>query len=180
VVCHAHPLYGGTLHTRTVFHLARALVEMNMPVLRFNFRGVGRSAGTFDGGAGETDDLNAALGYVGRRFSLSTVLGGFSFGAAIALRALTSDQPQVERFIGVGLPANSAVGTLLPAALKWNGAKLFISGSRDQYGSVEAVTRYFDSLREPKRLIWVPEADHFLSGRMDEFRALVQQNLFLD
>jgi alpha/beta superfamily hydrolase len=181
VVCHPHPLHGGTLHTRIVFQMACALAEMGMPTLRFNFRGVGASAGKHDRGIGETDDTRAAIEYMAARYSRPIVLGGFSFGCAVALRLLASESPPgVERFVGVGLPASSEVGTRLPEALMWSGPKLFISGTRDQYGSVAAVTRFVDLLAPPKRLIWIEGADHFLNGHLEEFRGALRAHLLSD
>jgi alpha/beta superfamily hydrolase len=178
VVCHAHPLHGGTLHTRVVFHLARALAEISIPVLRFNFRGVEKSEGAFGHGTGEADDTRAAVDYMLSRYSLPLILGGFSFGCSVALHVLADGSRAVERFVGVGVPATSSVGTTLPVNLPPAIPKLFISGTQDKYGSVASVQRYFDHLQPPKKLIWFEGADHFLTGRMDEFRASVQQNLF--
>jgi alpha/beta superfamily hydrolase len=177
VLCHPHPLHGGTMHTRLLFHAARALQEMGVPVLRFNFRGVGKSVGQHDNGRGEVDDLRSALGFMQSSYPLPMVLGGFSFGSVVALRYLTHDDaPAVQRLLALGIPASTAA---LPGPLRWHGPKLFISGGEDPFGHQPDIERYFATLNEPKRLICLEGADHFLTGHMDEFRALIQNNLDL-
>ena len=91
VVCHPHPVYGGTLHNKVVFHAMKALNNLGMPVLRFNFRGAGLSHGEHDQGAGEIDDVRTALDWLDREFHLPIVFAGFSFGAAVGLRAAVPD-----------------------------------------------------------------------------------------
>ena len=175
LLCHPHPLFGGTMNTRIVFHMNRALNEMGMPVLRFNFRGVGGSGGEHDHGQGEMEDAQAALAFLRERYPLPVVLGGFSFGSAVVLDLLArSEMPAVERALIVGVPV---VRRPMPETLIWTGPKLFISGGRDEFGSAEAVRAYFDRLEQPKRLIFFDEADHFLTGRMDEFRNTLAANL---
>src|SRR3954453_11265629 len=85
VVCHPHPLYGGTLHNKVVFHTMKALNSFAFPVLRFNFRGTGLSQGEHDHGVGEVEDVRAALDWLDREFHLPLIFAGFSFGAAIGL-----------------------------------------------------------------------------------------------
>jgi alpha/beta superfamily hydrolase len=175
VVCHPHPLHGGTLHTRLVFHAARALQEMNIPTLRFNFRGVGRSGGVHDHGRGEVRDLEAALDFMSVRYGLPLVLGGFSFGSMVALHYLEArTDARVERLAAFGLPIRSGQP---PAKLAWIGPKLFISGTEDEFGEVGEMEGYVAGLASPRRLVWVEGADHFLAGRMDEFRDLLRANL---
>src|SRR5512140_1249726 len=91
VVCHPHPMFGGTLHNKVVFHAMKALNRFGFPVLRFNFRGTGLSAGEHDQGRGEVDDVRTALDWLDREFHRPIVFAGFSFGAATGLRAACSD-----------------------------------------------------------------------------------------
>src|SRR5881397_1313824 len=103
-ICHPHPLFGGTLHNKVVHAAAEAIVAAGIPVLRFNFRGVGRSAGSHDGGKGEQDDLTAALDHLSERYSGVPLLSaGYSFGAYVALRAGCRDD-RVAALIGIGIP----------------------------------------------------------------------------
>ncbi|MGD0570111.1 MAG: alpha/beta fold hydrolase [Candidatus Sulfotelmatobacter sp.] len=103
VVCHPHPLFGGTLHNKVVFHTMKALNSFGFPVLRFNFRGAGLSHGEHDHGEGEVEDVRAALDWLDSEFHLPMVFAGFSFGAAVGLRAACPD-PRVRALIGIGTP----------------------------------------------------------------------------
>ncbi len=175
VACHPHPQFGGTLHSRTIFQAARSLAGMGLPVLRFNFRGVGRSQGGFDNGKGETQDLRAALDFAAARWQCPLVLAGFSFGSFVALRYLERQaDPRVPRLLAIGVPASTA---RLPAALAWNGPKLFISGTADVYGGVAQVEAYVANLPPPKRICWLAGADHFLTNRAAEFDRAIRDNL---
>src|SRR5947207_9442315 len=104
LVCHPHPLYGGTLHNKVVFHAMKALNSFGFPVLRFNFRGAGLSQGEHDHGLGEVDDVRAALDWLDGEFHLPIIFAGFSFGAAVGLRAACADT-RTQSVIGVGVPA---------------------------------------------------------------------------
>src|SRR5262249_25834993 len=101
LVCHPHPLFGGTLHNKVVFHTMKALNSFGFPVLRFNFRGAGLSEGEHDRGVGEVDDVRTALDWLDAEFHLPIVFAGFSFGAAIGLNAACADE-RVKALIGVG------------------------------------------------------------------------------
>jgi len=103
LVCHPHPLYGGTLHNKVVFHAMKALNSFGFPVLRFNFRGTGLSQGEHDQGVGEVDDVHAALDWLDREFHLPIILAGFSFGAAVGLQTACADS-RVEAVTALGLP----------------------------------------------------------------------------
>ncbi len=178
LICHPHPLHGGTLHTRIVFHLARGFQERGMPALRFNFRGVGKSAGTHAFGWGEVDDVAAALAFLHARFSLPIVLAGFSFGAVTALRYLErQNDGRIERLVAAGVPADRES---LPVSLAWRGPKLLISGDHDEFAQASRLEAYFQSLEPPKRMLWFNGADHFLNGHMDELRRRLGENLDFD
>ena len=103
LVCHPHPLYGGTLHNKVVFHAMKALQSFGFPVLRFNFRGTGLSEGAHANGVGEVEDVSTALAWLEREFPLPIVFAGFSFGAAVGLRTAYDDD-RVQALIALGLP----------------------------------------------------------------------------
>jgi hypothetical protein len=170
VVCHPHPLYGGTMHNKVVFHAMKALNAFGFPVLRFNFRGVGTSAGAHDNGRGEIADVRVALDYLAGRFSAPILFAGFSFGAAIGLRAAVPHR-RVKALIALGLPVN-AEGREYTYALLGESAqpKLLLSGGRDEFATQSQLERIFAEAAEPKRLVIIPEADHFFAGHLDEMR----------
>jgi alpha/beta superfamily hydrolase len=165
VVCHPLPTGGGTMHTKVVFRIAQALGELGMPVLRFNFRGVGRSTGTFDNGRGEADDVRAALDELARRYpDLPLCLGGFSFGSKVGLPVGCAD-PRVRQLIGVGVPVGVLGVDQLAGCDK---PKLIVQGGRDQYGPPPNLNAWFARLPEPKALAVVPGADHFFTDQQDQ------------
>jgi alpha/beta superfamily hydrolase len=175
VVCHPHPLYGGTLHNKVVFHAMKALNSLGMPVLRFNFRGAGLSRGEHDHGAGEIDDVRSALDWLDREFHLPMMFAGFSFGAAVGLRAACPD-PRVEVLIALGTPISpiddrSYDYGFLKTCTK---PKLFVSGSRDQFASKPRLEALVAELPEPKKLVIIEAADHFFEGRLREMREAVE------
>src|SRR5262252_4568176 len=108
LVCHPHPMFGGTLHNKVVYQAAKALDGLGMPVLRFNFRGAGLSQGQHDRGRGELDDVRAALAFLASEFPRAALLlAGFSFGCWVGLRVGCED-PRVKRLIGIGAPVNNS------------------------------------------------------------------------
>ena len=170
VVCHPHPLYGGTLHNKVVYQVAKTLHRLSLPVLRFNFRGAGTSEGTHDEGRGEQDDVRAAIDFLAEHFSGAPILlVGFSFGAVVGLRVGCSDA-RVAELVGLGLPANNSDLTFLAMCRK---PKLFVQGGQDQYGSQENVDALMETLPEPKRLVVVENADHFFTGKLDPMNRAV-------
>ena len=170
VVCHPHPLFGGTMHNKVVYQAAKSLDSIGLPVLRFNFRGAGLSAGEHNRGVGEQDDVRAALDFLAKQFrSQPLLLAGFSFGAWVGLRVGCED-PRVSHLIGLGVPVNSSDFSFLRLSEK---PKLFVHGSADQYGAVEKVKRLVQSLPGENRLVVVPGADHFFSGKLDQLDAAI-------
>jgi hypothetical protein len=171
LVCHPHPLFGGTMHNKVVFHAMKALNAFGFPVLRFNFRGAGTSAGEHDNGRGGVADVQVALDYLAKRFSVPIIFAGFSFGAAIGLRAAVP-YPQVQALIALGLPVEADRReysyTFLQESKK---PKLFLSGGNDQFANPEQLTQIFASASDPKRLVIIPGADHFFAGHLDKMRA---------
>jgi alpha/beta superfamily hydrolase len=165
LVCHPHPLFGGTMHNKVVFQAARAVHEAGMPVLRFNFRGAGMSHGAHDQGRGEQGDVRAAIDYLVAEFpGVPIVLAGFSFGAYVGLRVGCADA-RVARVIGLGIPVNKWDMTYLRECRK---PKLFISGAKDEFGSLGKIEELFAELPEPKKLRIVDGVDHFFTGKLDE------------
>jgi alpha/beta superfamily hydrolase len=172
VVAHPHPLYRGTMHTRIVFHTAKTLAEMGVPVLRFHFRGVGLSQGVYDHGRGEMEDLRAAMAHLRSLYPRPLLLAGFSFGASMVARLLAAEaRPEVAQAVLLGLPVESSTANHLSPHWAWQGPKLMISGDHDQFASVAALEAWFAELDEPKQRIWIEGGDHFLNTRMDEYRA---------
>lgn len=163
LICHPHPLGGGTMHNKVVFRVAQALGMLGMPSLRFNFRGVGRSTGTHDAGQGERDDVRAALDYLVGRFSefpdTPVCLAGFSFGSVVGLPVGCADQ-RVRQLIGVGVPVSLMEGNALEGCSKH---KLIVQGDLDEYGPIADVQAWFARIPEPKHLTLVPGADHFFT-----------------
>jgi alpha/beta superfamily hydrolase len=170
VVCHPHPLYGGTMHNKVVFQAAKALHQRGASVLRFNFRGAGLSEGAHDKGLGERDDVRAAIDYLAGEFpGKPVVVAGFSFGSWVGLRAGCEDA-RVARLIGLGLPVDNVDASYLQSCAK---PKLFIQGGNDQFGSRPNIEALFATLPEPKRLIIVEHADHFFTGHLDQVGAAI-------
>ena len=170
VVCHPHPLYGGTMHNKVVFRAAKAAVALKLPTLRFNFSSVGHSQGAYDHGIGERDDVRAALDYLGGRFpSLPVVMMGFSFGAWVGL-AVGAVDPHVTALVGLGLPVADLDFGFLPGVTK---PKLIVQGAEDIYGPRDRMEQFYASLAEPKQIHWVEGVGHFFTGRLESVQGAV-------
>ena len=181
VVCHPHPLFGGTLHNKVVFHTMKALNSFGFPVLRFNFRGTGLSQGEHDHGHGEVEDVRTALDWLDAEFHLPLLFAGFSFGAAVGLRAACPDA-RVKALIGVGIPAIPvAADTEEPRTYELGflrdcaKPKLFVSGARDPFGPRAKLEVLEASLQEPKKLVLIEGADHCFEGRLRELRETIER-----
>lgn len=175
VVCHPHPLFGGTLHNKVVFHAMKALNSFGFPVLRFNFRGTGLSEGEHGGGVGEIEDVRAGLDWLEREFSLPIIFAGFSFGAAVGLQAAYADE-RVRALIGLGLPAVEVAnrGYDFGFLRDCPKPKLFVSGSRDRFSPAGTLEALVESFAEPKELVRIESGDHFFEGRLREMREAVE------
>ncbi len=169
VVCHPHPQHGGTMHNKVAHTLARSFVRSNFAVLRFNFRGTEGSDGVFDNGVGELDDALAAMAWIRQQHAEGPLwLAGFSFGAAIAVRAavahdvdgLVSVAPAIYRFAG-NLDAQPDC--------PW----LIIQGDEDELVDIDETVEWIDSLDPGPELLVVPGAEHFFHGRLHELREAV-------
>ncbi len=171
VVCHAHPLHGGVMHYKVVFRAAKALQHHGVAVLRFNFRGVGRSQGVHDEGRGEQDDVRAALDEMTRRFpGLPMVVGGFSFGSSMALLTGVSDE-RVRALFALGYPIS-----MLPDTSFLDGCRkprLFVQGENDTFGNAEQIRERVACLSEPKTLVVIAGSDHFFAGHLDQLQATI-------
>jgi alpha/beta superfamily hydrolase len=175
LVCHPHPMHGGRMHNKVVFALTKALNGYGFPVLRFNFRGAGLSEGEHDFGHGEVEDVRAALDWLDREFHLPIIFTGFSFGAAVGMRAACPDR-RVAAVIGAGLPVQvedrGYSYALLQDCAK---PKLFISGGQDEYGPRQALEKIVAAAEEPKKLVLVEGVGHFFDRRLDELRREVEK-----
>jgi uncharacterized protein len=175
LVCHPHPLYGGTLHNKVVFQCMKALNSFGFPVLRFNFRGAGLSQGEHDNGLGEKDDVRTALDWLDHEFHLPLIVAGFSFGAAVGLPVACAD-PRVTALIGLGTPLTPENGRAYDLSSLSNCAKpkLFVSGTRDQFGPRASLHAFVESLPPPKKLVLIEAAGHFFEGRLRELREAIE------
>ena len=176
VVCHPHPLHGGTMHNKVVYHAAKALSSFGFPVLRFNFRGTGLSEGTHEEGRGEVDDVISAVDFLWNEYPQRPILfAGFSFGAATGLRACCPD-PRIAGLISLGTPV-AAEGRIyiydfLQACVK---PKLFVSGTVDPFGPVDHLKRLVELAAAPKRLVLIDGAEHFFVGKLAAMQSAIRE-----
>ena len=172
VVCHPHPLHGGTMHNKVVHTLARALQEQGMPTLRFNYRGVGASAGAYDDGRGETEDALAVIAWGRRRWpGAQPVLAGFSFGAAVALRAALA--AGAAQLITVAPAITHPGAAPLRPACPW----LLVAGDADDLVDFGQLRAWAAAFQPPPTLRVLAGGDHFFHGRLQELRAAVSEHL---
>jgi alpha/beta superfamily hydrolase len=170
VVCHPHPLFGGAMTNKVVHTVALAMRAAGLPTLRFNFRGVGSSAGIHDAGRGEVDDLAAVVAEGRRRWPGAALwLGGFSFGAYVALQATARLAPAL--LVTVAPPLGRwDFSQLVPPACPW----LILQGDRDELVDAVAVGSWAAALPQPPQLVLLAGADHFFHGRLHELRAAIE------
>jgi uncharacterized protein len=171
VFAHPHPLHGGTMHNKVVYRAVQALTQSGFATLRFQFRGVGLSKGRYDAGRGEVEDVRSAIDEAQARGGLPLVAGGFSFGAAMALKASDGD-PRVSAFIGLGLPVATESGRMLPRPPAGRPA-LFVVGERDAYGPPDDLERFLQTAPWVRRVV-IPGADHFFEGQLEEVGAAIR------
>ena len=165
LICHPHPLFGGTMHNKVVFQVAKSIDALGAPVLRFNFRGAGLSDGVHDRGIGERDDVRAALRLLIAEFpGVPLLVAGFSFGSVVGLR-VGCQSPEVTQLIALGLPVNNADVSFLFECRK---SKLFVHGGNDEHGDVRKVEELVPSLPGENRLVIVEGVDHFFAGKLRE------------
>jgi uncharacterized protein len=175
LVLHPHPLHGGTMHNKVVFRAARALNQAGYETLRFNFRGVGYSTGTFDNGAGEAEDARLALDYLLEKHpqTQDVIIAGFSFGSAVGLRVGCAD-PRVTRMIAIGAPVRMYDRAVLLACTK---PKLFIHGTNDEIAPLAPLEELLRSLPPENncRLVKIEGAGHFFDDQLEEMMAVVTE-----
>jgi alpha/beta superfamily hydrolase len=172
LVCHPHPLMGGTMDSAVVVAVCRALAARGWATLRFNFRGAGRSAGSFDEGRGEMDDAAGALDFLRAQAEVDPnrlALVGYSFGAAVGLRCAARD-PRVGWLVGIALLQEHYADPFLDGDPR---PKLLIAGERDPWAPSEALRAYVERLQPPKALHVLPQTDHFFGGREAAVATLV-------
>ena len=171
LICHPHPLFGGTMHNKVVYQAAKSLDALGVPVLRFNFRGAGLSAGAHDRGNGEQDDARAGLDFLAAEFpGIPLLVAGFSFGSWVGLRVGCADH-RVRELIGLGTPVNSSDFSYLRRCDK---PKLFVHGANDEHGDVGKLERLVESLPGENRLVVVAGAEHFFVGKLDQVDAAIR------
>ena len=165
LVCHPHPAHGGTMHNKVVYRMAKGLRRSGRAVLRFNFRGVGRSAGSYDHMVGELDDARAALAWLRARYpALPYSLAGFSFGSRIIMR-LGCGTRGAQQLIGVGFPTWREDNSYLTAC---DVPKLFVQSTVDEFGPRAQLEALFETMAEPKELRFVEAGDHFFAGALEQ------------
>jgi uncharacterized protein len=175
VVCHPHPLYGGTMHNKVVYRIARGLRAAGAVVLRFNFRGVGQSHGEHGHMAGEIEDARAALNYLRARYAeLPFALAGFSFGsrAIMHLGCETGGEANGAQFLlAAGFATRMGPVDFLAECQT---PKIFIHSTHDEFGPRPDFERMYAQVAEPKQLVWIEAADHFFAGALEELEARVK------
>ncbi|HEX4319629.1 MAG TPA: alpha/beta family hydrolase [Acidobacteriaceae bacterium] len=178
LLCHPHPLGGGTMHNKVVYHAMKVFHGLGWPVLRFNFRGTGLSEGVHHG-RDEVDDVRTALDWLAKEYGKPIVAAGFSFGAAMGLKACCTAAKaswKIQGFAALGLPTHAEgrdytypflAGCALP--------KLFLSGDRDQFAPADQLRTIAVFAPEPKELRLIPAADHFFTGDLAAMQAALGQ-----
>jgi uncharacterized protein len=178
-VCHPHPLFGGTMHNKVVYQAAKSIHRFGLPVVRFNFRGVGLSEGSHDNGAGEADDVRAVIDFLAQEYPGAPLLvAGFSFGSWVGLRAGCGD-PRVAELIGLGLPVGDLGKRSFAYFNECEKPKLLVSGEFDRFGPVQELRAMIEQLpplvREHTRVEVVTGGDHFFTGHLPELDRLIAE-----
>ncbi len=176
VVCHPHPLYGGTMHNKVVYRIARGLRRAGAVVLRFNFRGVGKSQGEHAHMTGEVEDARAALSYLrGRYPDLPFALAGFSFGSRAVMQLGCEMNREIDRarfLLAAGFAIRMGPVDFLAAC---DTPKIFIHSTQDEFGPRPDFERLYAQVAEPKQLIWIEAQDHFFAGALDDLEERVTE-----
>lgn len=174
LVCHPHPLHGGTMNNNVVYRTAKVLVSHGVATLRFNFRGVGTSTGTHAEGVGELDDVAAALAFMlARHPGLPVWIAGVSFGARVGM-AFGVQDARVGRLLGIGLVPRLFDFSFLATSPK---PKALVHGENDELGDLASVSAIADGMAEPKKLTVVPGANHLFVGKLDELQTAVEESI---
>jgi len=159
---HPHPLHGGTMHTKALYRAAKSMPRIGVAALRFNFRGVGGSAGTFDAGPGEKEDFKAAISFMSERYpDLPIWAAGMSFGSWIAMIAGAEDA-RVSLLLGIAPPVDRYDFDALKTCTL---PKFIIHGEADELISIKDVRKFYSQLPEPKELVTIEDANHLFEGK---------------
>jgi uncharacterized protein len=170
VVCHPHPLYGGTMHNKAVYRIARGLRRAGIVVLRFNFRGVGKSEGEHAHMIGEIEDARVALDYLRSRYpDLPYALAGFSFGSR-AIMILGCELQMSKFLLAAGFSTRLGSWDFLSQC---SVPKIFVQSARDDFGPRIDFERLYAGVAEPKQLVWIDAVDHFFAGALEELEERV-------
>lgn len=171
---HPHPLHGGTMHTKALYQAAKAMPRIGVASLRINFRGVGRSAGTFDAGPGEKDDFRAAVAFAEERFpDIPIWAAGMSFGSWIAMTA-GADDARVSLLLGIAPPVDRYDFSVLNTCTL---PKFLIHGESDELISIKLIRKFYAQLAEPKELVVIEDANHLFEGKTSEVGEAVEDLL---
>lgn len=171
LVCHPHPLFGGTMHNKVVYRIARGMRRAGAVVLRFNFRGVGQSAGEHDHGPGEMEDARAALAFLRARYpELRYSMAGFSFGSRVIMK-LGCQLGDALRLIAVGFPTRRGTFEYLAHCAA---PKYFVQSTNDEHGPRNEIEAVLEWTAEPKRLDFVEAGDHFFAGALEELEEKIR------
>jgi uncharacterized protein len=165
VFAHPLPIKGGTMHTKVVFQAAKALTRIGCAVLRFNFRGVGRSSGTWDNGRGEMDDYRAAVDFLSGKYpDLEMWAAGFSFGSYIAMTS-GADDDRICALIGIAPPVNRYEFASVKLSTK---PKFIVHGESDELIPLRTVREFYARLQDPKEFVEIDRANHLFDGQASE------------
>jgi alpha/beta superfamily hydrolase len=171
---HPHTEYGGTMHTKAVYQAAKALGRIGCAVMRFNFRGAGRSDGSFNDGPGERGDFRAALDFMHDRYPHAPMwAGGMSFGSWIGM-TVGAEDPRVSTLIGIAMPVNRGDWETVRRSTK---PKFFIHGERDEICSLKEIREFYARAEEPKELVVIDAADHLFDGKVSEVAEAIEDLL---
>ncbi len=174
VVCHPHPAHGGTMHNKVVYHAARGLLDAGLHVLRFNYRGVGLSAGAYDEGRGEKDDIRAAIDWLAEQHpGAPLLLAGFSFGARFGVE-VGLQHPSVTRLVAIGLAVKLLGGETLVGGGK---PALFLHGDQDEFGTHDDVLALAARWAAPAEVRIFRGCGHFFDGRLPDMQVAIRNNL---
>jgi alpha/beta superfamily hydrolase len=171
VLAHPHPQYGGTMHSKVIFQSAKAMIRIGCAVLRFNFRGVGTSAGSFDNGTGEQDDFRAALDFMHEHYPGVPLWSvGMSFGAWISLSVGAAD-PRVSTLVGIAPPLSRYDFEAVRVSGK---PKFFLQGERDELCPLKDMQAFYARAADPKELVVIDAADHLFDGKLVELSEAIE------
>jgi alpha/beta superfamily hydrolase len=174
VLGHPHPQYGGTMHTKGVYHATKGLARIGCAVLRFNFRGVGRSEGVWDDGHGELDDFRAAIDFIADRFPAAPIwTGGMSFGSWVGMNVGALD-PRAGALIGIASPVCRWDFEAVAVSPK---PKFFIHGERDEICGFTEINSFYARAADPKELVIIDSSDHLFNGVVSEVADAIEQLL---